>query len=626
MAIPPTEISRFDLPGLNLPLNWTPHAAYTYHKCDDSEVIEYIKVPAQGEGLDLFPVALNDADVSGGYTSLYLTTLREFTMLHIMNALTDKPGWEEKVFDDSIVEKWKMEAMTTPGRDVSQKMADWVIKELRWKAEIFKKTGAVMVYNGDVIKSDTAIPDSIKEALQEQARKLEAIPEVYKDYHPGSNGKVLDLVHPSLFPLIYGTSRVLKDRLIGLEDCIKSCGKGDVVPVRDEEETKLDQKAKDPYSLEWNQPPPPYGKNFQWLPCEVDITSGNAKITSYINNLHPEKNKELYAIVESVIIKTIPLWNMTLTVLRHHDSTSWRIKYELEYDIDPEEMADEDKPQQEEGEGEYAFWDRYEAWATDTRKVKLPEPEPEQFEPKEIPAEVVNLVKDYAHRGLQIIVKLANIELTPENPEYEGGTWHVEGQLNEHICATALYYYDNENIMPSQLAFRQQSSTDEASNMNYLQGVHEWLQEIYGCENGDAAVQDVGPVTCSEGRLVTFPNVLQHQVQPFSLRDPAKPGHRKILALFLVDPGIRIISTANVPPQQRDWWGEEVDRQIAGSGKALAKLSAEMKDKIFQGVDDFPISMETAKELRLKLMEERKTYVTTLNRTFRRNDFSLCEH
>jgi hypothetical protein len=69
MAIPPTEISRFDLPGLNLPLNWTPHAAYTYHKCDDSEVIEYIKVPAQGEGLDLFPVALNDADVSGGYTS-----------------------------------------------------------------------------------------------------------------------------------------------------------------------------------------------------------------------------------------------------------------------------------------------------------------------------------------------------------------------------------------------------------------------------------------------------------------------------------------------------------------------------------------------------------------------------
>lgn len=27
------------------------------------------------------------------------TTLREFTMLHIMNSLTDKHGWEEKVGD-----------------------------------------------------------------------------------------------------------------------------------------------------------------------------------------------------------------------------------------------------------------------------------------------------------------------------------------------------------------------------------------------------------------------------------------------------------------------------------------------------------------------------------------------
>lgn len=41
----------------------------------------------------------------------------------------------------------------------------------------------------------------------------------------------------------------------------------------------------------------------------------------------------------------------------------------------------------------------------------------------------VDLVRDFAHRGLQVIVKLANIELTPQNPKYEGGSWHVEGQL-----------------------------------------------------------------------------------------------------------------------------------------------------------------------------------------------------
>ena len=31
-------------------------------------------------------------------------------------------------------------------------------------------------------------------------------------------------------------------------------------------------------------------------------------------------------------------------------------------------------------------------------------------------------------KTLQVIVKLANIVLTPEKPEYSGGTWHVEGK------------------------------------------------------------------------------------------------------------------------------------------------------------------------------------------------------
>jgi hypothetical protein len=42
---------------------------------------------------------------------------------------------------------------------------------------------------------------------------------------------------------------------------------------------------------------------------------------------------------------------------------------------------------------------------------------------------MVDLKKYFGNEGLQIIVKLANIHLTPEKPEYDGGTWHVEGQL-----------------------------------------------------------------------------------------------------------------------------------------------------------------------------------------------------
>jgi hypothetical protein len=34
-----------------------------------------------------------------------------------------------------------------------------------------------------------------------------------------------------------------------------------------------------------------------------------------------------------------------------------------------------------------------------------------------------------AGRTLQVIVKFANIILTPDNPKYPGGIWHVEGSL-----------------------------------------------------------------------------------------------------------------------------------------------------------------------------------------------------
>lgn len=81
---------------------------------------------------------------------------------------------------------------------------------------------------------------------------------------------------------------------------------------------------------------------------------------------------------------------------------------------------------------------------------------------------------------------------------------------------------------------------------------------MYGIENYGQTIQKIGKVSTPQGRLLAFPNILQHQVQPFGLTDASKPGHRKILAIFLVDPHLRVVSTANVPPQQRDWWAREV--------------------------------------------------------------------
>ena len=44
-------------------------------------------------------------------------------------------------------------------------------------------------------------------------------------------------------------------------------------------------------------------------------------------------------------------------------------------------------------------------------------------------------------RTLKVIVKLANIALTPEKPDNNGGAWHVEGMGNEAIVATVIYYF-----------------------------------------------------------------------------------------------------------------------------------------------------------------------------------------
>jgi hypothetical protein len=108
---------------------------------------------------------------------------------------------------------------------------------------------------------------------------------------------------------------------------------------------------------------------------------------------------------------------------------------------------------------------------------------------------------------------------------------------------------------------------------------------------------------------------------PFELLDKTKPGHRKILALFLVDPHIRIISSANVPCQQREWWAQEVlDR---GPFKTLPN---ELQDEVVRNVAEFPIGMEEAKELREELMEERKALVKMHNTEFTSESFSLCEH
>lgn len=151
------------------------------------------------------------------------------------------------------------------------------------------------------------------------------------------------------------------------------------------------------------------------------------------------------------------------------------------------------------------------------------------------------------------------------------------------------------------------------------------MEPIFGIGNYESAVQDVGSVNTRQGRLLTFPNILQHRVEPFALEDRTKPGHRKILALFLVDPNVRVISTAHVPAQRMDWWARELDR-TDGTRFPLRDLPNELKDCIYGGVEGFPISLGEAKKAREELMEERKAFLLEHKSELERATISLCEH
>ncbi|KAJ5633842.1 hypothetical protein N7528_001684 [Penicillium herquei] len=572
------------LPGFTLPLNYTPK-------------IEHHIFPQ----VPLFPHALD-------HITEAVNVHREILMMRIMNTITDKPAWDRKVFDEEILAKWRNEISQT-GQDVSPAMMDYIIQELQWKVGHFKKDQAITVFDMGVVKSDTAIPEELRRALVNEVFHLEDVSDKDKDYHPGSDEKVLDLVHPSLFPLVYGRTHILPDRTITLEDCLGTVGQGELLAIP---EIKRGGYIKR------------YSDKFQWLPCDVALNPtepDSVRIVSYINNLHPVEHRGLYGVIEKVIARAIPLWNKTL------NGESWlpdRIRYEgVEYEEHPEP-----EPVQRDGEDDEAWWERYTAWEK-TRPIQQPEPQVFEASNHEL-GKSMDIQKLFGATGLQVIVKLANIELTPEKPEYDGGSWHIEGQLNERICATALYYYDSENITESTLGFRQRINESTISeNVGYDQERHEFLQQVYGLTDEAAYgygqfTQDLGSVVCRQGRLLTFPNVLQHRVSPFSLEDRSKPGHRKILALFLVDPHLKIISTANIPPQQEDWGKEKV---YLVQGVLSNRLPAELQYMICnEGILQELMSMEEAKKLRLELMEERSVHSQEQNEEFQRGEFSLCEH
>jgi hypothetical protein len=81
-----------------------------------------------------------------------------------------------------------------------------------------------------VVKSDSLVSPELHQALLQAFKKLLKDHEASPDWHPNTNGMVHDLVHPSMYPLVYGRSKVFNEEIVGVHDAItKWAGKGDLI-------------------------------------------------------------------------------------------------------------------------------------------------------------------------------------------------------------------------------------------------------------------------------------------------------------------------------------------------------------------------------------------------------------
>jgi hypothetical protein len=187
---------------------------------------------------------------------------------------------------------------------------------------------------------------------------------------------------------------------------------------------------------------------FSWLPSDffVNETDGSVKlVSSYINNIQPTKHKPLYRLIESTISSFIPLFERVLSQINGQDRDlyrditpgSGRITVERSFGIwagyrkkcagvTVSCIWSKGKVEYERGLGH----ELYQKLLAEAPKVR-----PEAYE--KYTGELKKTIMPYSLRGktIQCIIKIANIHLTVEDPEYEGGSWHVEGSKPSNLPA-----------------------------------------------------------------------------------------------------------------------------------------------------------------------------------------------
>jgi hypothetical protein len=194
------------------------------------------------------------------------------------------------------------------------------VKELQSKAKYYEQCGIIPTLDASasVAKSDKLVSADLQELLRNAFDKLKADQSTSPDWHPNSSDMVQDLVHPSMYPLVYGRSKAIKEEVVGVEDAVeKWAGKGEII-----EKDCTPAENQYAYGVGSGTVPPEYWSDtYQWLPANVAFKEGGGvAFTSYINNLHPTKYPDIYRTIEKLIEASLPAWDQCLTLASGYDS------------------------------------------------------------------------------------------------------------------------------------------------------------------------------------------------------------------------------------------------------------------------------------------------------------------
>ncbi|KAH9940059.1 uncharacterized protein BXZ73DRAFT_43212 [Epithele typhae] len=547
-------------------------------------------------------------------------------MRYFAGIIRSKPSWWENIHDPVTVKKWRDEMVEHDrvthdelwGGDLRFKLykkkandgergrrrgdVKWWPRELLTEAQIkyifdellhaaSKRDPSTGVFTSHIqmaFESHSLVDGALKTRLARAVVALEDLPDDQKVWHPKFNNQVLDLVHPSMYPLCIGHTYFRVPNPKGGEP---------VLTLLDRKKYLQVQPASNSYNPRYSA-----SDAYQWLPTDFAVSlNGDVTTAGYINNAHPSRHRALYPVVTSIVVRFVPMFermiSSTLNMQRPVDYIAIEVDgHEWYNHLEVKEPEDDDD--------DNTYKDRHAEWE---RLHKWPRiPDPKLFTPLPTDARTEFSLKG---RTIQVIVKLTNVHLTPDNPFYPGGSWHVEGMGNERIVATGLYCYTMENVTESGLAFRHcVGSGESGSELMYQQGDRKGYTTAFGFACDDPFSQPLGHIVAAEGKCVAYPNFYQHRVEPFELADKTRPGHIKILSLFLVDPTTRILSTSDVPPQQREWAIAQAEQV-----PALQKLPRELYDMVVGYAEEGLMSRAQAEEHRGRLMKEQAAFTETYN-------------